>query len=80
MCLHGMLLIISETESRHQPDCIFPQVFEGSWLLMENRVPEYVSVAGGLLRSPVTFGQMMCTVRHRQPTAFTVVYVFDNGW
>jgi len=55
-------------------------VFQGSWLLMENGVPEYVSVVGGVLRSPVTFGQMMCKVRHRQPTAFTVVYVFNNGW
>ena len=55
-------------------------MLQGSWLLVEDRVPEYVSVDGGVLRSPVTFGQMMCKVRHRQPTAFTVVYVFDNGW
>ena len=73
-------LCFPETESRHEPECSFPQVFQGSWLLMENRLPEYVTVTGGLLQSPLTFGQMICKVRHRQPTAFTVVYVFSNGW
>ena len=70
----------AEIDSRHEPECRFPQVFQGSWLLMDNQPPEYVTVTGGLVQSPLTFGQMLCKVRHRQPTAFTVVYVFNNGW
>ena len=36
-------LVVVETEWQHKPDCSYPRVLQGSWLLVEDRVPEYVS-------------------------------------
>jgi hypothetical protein len=62
-----------------RPECVFPEAYQGDWLLFEDKMRDEVNIFAGYATF-ASLGEFICKAKHWEALHYKLFSHYTNGW